>query len=236
MAKVATELVEQFKAEAGRTGAVVYEAEGAEDARNCVLALAQGHDVRRVVKSRSVVAEEIGLREHLENAGIEVRETDLAEWIAQLAREASATHKTIQQVAELLSRATGEELKPDPQVLLKAARRTLRQACVDADLGISEASIGIAETGTSVILDDEGNARLVAVLPRLHLTLVDCEKVLPSLDDATARIRALGKNSTGPKMPSYVTYITGRNTTGDIPQALMARAQGPEEEHILLVR
>jgi len=241
MATVAREVIEQFKAEATRTGAVVYEAEDAAAANNCVLSLAQGRNARHVVKSKSVLAEAIGLREHLESAGIEVKETDLAEWIAQLAGRTSAhmagptAHKTIEQVAELISKATGEELEPAPQVLLSAARRVLRQSCIEADMGITEADIGIAETGTTVMLGNEGNARLVAVLPAVHVTLIDCERIVPTMEEATRRLELLTKKSADPKMPSYVTYITGRNTTGDIPQALMARAQGPAEEHIVLV-
>ena len=241
MAVGATELAEQFKTEATGARAVVYEAKDADDANNYVLKLAQEHNVKHIVKSKSALAEEIGLREYLENAGIEVRETDLAEWISQLAGERSphvagpTAHKTIEQVAELISKATGEELEPDPQVLLNAARRALRQSYIDADMGISEADIAIAETGTLVIVSDEGNARLVAVLPPIHVTMVDCEKLVPTMDDAIVRIKSLGQNMTGRKIASYVTYITGRNTTGDIPRALMARAQGPEEEHVVLV-
>jgi len=228
----ARELAEQFKAEATRAGAVVYEAKDAEDAKDYVLRLAQEHKVKRIVKSKSKVADEIGLREHLESAGIGVRETGLGEWSAQLGVEVPAhapdpaARKTLQQVAELISKATGEELEPAPQVLLNAARRALRQACIDADMGISGADIGIAETGTLVMVNDEGNARLVAVLPPIHVTLVDCEKLVATMDDATLTLESVIEKSTGPKMPSYVTYITGRNTTGDIPQALMARAQG----------
>ena len=239
MAIGATELIEQFKAEAIRTGAVVYEAKDAEDASNYVLKLAQERNVKHVVKSKSHLAVDVRLREQFEKSGIEVTETDLGEWIAQLARGRSANDASqaqgIEQVAELVSKATGEKLEPDPQAVLNAARHTFRQACIKADMGISEASIGIAETGTLVIISNEGNARLVAVLPVLHATLIDCEKLVPAMEDATANLQSLNQSSTSWEMPSYVTYITGRNTTGDIPGALMARAQGPEEEHIVLV-
>lgn len=241
MAIGATKLVEQFREEATRTGAVVYEAKDAEAVKDYVLKLAQEHNVKHIVKSKSMLAEEIELREHLENAGIEIKETDLAEWIAQLAGErpphlvGPATPKTIEQVAELISKATGEELESDPQVLLNAAHRALRQSYIDADMGISEASIAIAETGTLILMSSEGDARLVAVLPPIHVTMVDCEKLVPTMEDATVRLKALSKNMAGRKISSYITYITGRNTTGDIPGALMARAQGPEEEHVVLV-
>jgi L-lactate utilization protein LutB len=235
------ELVEQFKAEANRVGTVVYEAKSAEDANNYVLKLAQEHNVKRVVKSKSMVTEEIELNKHLKDAGIEVTETDLGEYIVQLAGEkpshlvGPAIHKTVEQVAELFSKATGDKLAPHPQALLKAAHRYLRQSIINANMGISGANIAIAETGTLVILDSEGNARLVATLPPTHVAMVRCEKLVPSLDDAAAILKLLSKGTTGQKMPSYVTYITGRSTTADIPGAPMIPAQGPEEVHIVLL-
>jgi len=238
MATGATELAERFKKEATRAGAVVYEARDANDASSYVLKLAHEHNVKHAVKSSSTLVQEIGLREHLENAGIEVKETDIGKWLAQLAGEGPVhvpeSAKTIEQAADLVARATGEKLSPDPQVLLNAARRALRQSYIDADMGISEASVGIAETGTLVIISNEGNARLVAILPPIHVTMIDCENLVSTMEDAAVRLKSLSKNVTGHKMPGYITYITGRNTTGDIPGALMARAQGPEEEHIVL--
>jgi L-lactate utilization protein LutB len=230
-----TELIEKFKAEASRAGAMVYEAVGAKDASNYALKLAQEHNVKHVVKSKSKMADKISLRERFEKAGIEVKETDLEEWIAQLAGKKQAGRKTIKQMAELISKATGTKLKPDPHVLLSAANRAMRQSCIDADMGISEASVAIAETGTLVIMSNAGDSRLVAVLPRIHLTVVDCENIVPTLEDAAARLKSLGRSMADGNVSSYVTYITGRNTTADIPGAILARAQGPAEEHILLL-
>ncbi|UCH43799.1 MAG: lactate utilization protein [Dehalococcoidales bacterium] len=231
------ELVEQFKADATRTGAVVYEAEGAGDARDYVLKLAQERGVRHIVKSKSAVAEGIGLREHLEKAGIEVRETDIGQWIAQLAGEeaGSETDKTVEQVAELISRETGQKLEPEGDVLMAAARRFLRQSYINAGMGISGADFGIAETGTMVNLSNDGNDRLATVLPLIHVTMMKREDIVATLSDAISRIKTLVEESGGGQIPSYITYHTGRNTTGDIRGALMARAQGPEEEHIVLL-
>jgi len=237
----AKELAEQFKAEATRTGAIVYEARDVTDANNYVLKLAQEHNVKHIVKSKSMLTDETGLRERLENAGIEVKETDIGDWIAQLAGERpvhmveSSTHKTIELVAELLSKATGENLEPEPQVLLDAARRYLRQSIINADMGISGANIAIAETGTLIIMSNEGNDRLVATLPPIHVTMLKSKGLVPTMEDATAKLKEFNKKVTDRKMPSYVTYISGRNTTADIPSALMARAQGPAEEHVVLV-
>lgn len=241
MAMGAAELVEQFKTEAARAGALVYEAKDAVDASDYVLKLAQERGVKFIVKSKSMLAEEIGLKEHLENGGIEVKETDIGEWIVQLAGErpaqmvGSASCETIEQVAELISERTGEQLEPDPRAVLDAVRRALRKSYLSADMGISEASIAIAETGTLIIVGNEGNERLVAVLPRIHVTVVGCEELVSTMEDATVRLKLLSTTIMDRKMPSYVTYITGRNTTADIPKALMARAQGPDEEHIVLV-
>ena len=235
MAAANKELIEKFKAEASRAGALVYEATGAEDASNYLLKLVQDQNVQHAVKSKSKVADELNLRERLEKNGIEVKETDIEEWITQLAGKKPAGRKTIKQMTELISKTTGKKLNPDPQVLLSAANRTMKQSCIDADMGISEASVAIAETGTLVITSNSGDSRLVAVLPRLHLTVVDCENIVPTLEDAAARIKPLGKSVADGYISSYVTYITGRNTTADIPGAILARAHGPAEEHTPLL-
>ncbi len=116
----------------------------------------------------------------------------------------------------------------------EATQQRLRQACVEADIGISEATTAISETGTLVIAGDDGSSRLVAVLPRFHITLVDCQNIVATMEEAIAKIKSVG-SSPAKCVPTYVTYITGRNTTADIPGAILARAQGPAEEHILLL-
>jgi L-lactate dehydrogenase complex protein LldF len=237
----AVELVEQFKTEAANAGALVYEAKDAADANDYVLKLARERGVKFIVKSKSMLAEEIGLKAHLENGGIEVKETGIGEWLVQLAGErqehmgGSASYETIEQVAELISERTDEQPEPDPRAVLSAVRWVLRKYYLSADMGISEASIAIAETGTLIIMGSEGNERLVAVLPRIHVTIVGCEELVSTMEEATVRLKLLSKTMMDRKMPSYVTYLTGRNTTADIPKALMARAQGPDEEHIVLV-
>jgi L-lactate dehydrogenase complex protein LldF len=228
-------LVAQFMAEAGKAGAVVYEASSANDASNYILKLAQKHDVKTAVKSKAKAADEIKVRQHLEKAGIEVKETDLKEWIAQLAGEKSTGRKTMGQVAKLISKATGKKMNPDPRVLLNSANRAIRQYCIDADMGISGADVAIAETGTLVIAGNEGVTRLVAVLPRIHVTLVDCNSLVTVMEDVFIKLKTINRDRDGQVVPAYVTYITGRNTTADIPGAVLARAQGPAEEHIILM-
>jgi len=239
MATEAAGLVERFKAEAAGSGAIVHEAATLVEVNDCLLNLARERGVRLVVKSSSPLADQIGLRHHLQGAGINVTETAVGEWLAQLAETrgtAAAEPSSIEEAVRLLSGATGEELEPEAATLLQAARRALRKAYVDADMGITEASLAIAKTGTLVMVGDEGNDRLVAILPRIHVTLLDGRNLVSTMEDATARLRLLVEAKRQGKMPSYVTYLTGRNTTGDIPGALMARAQGPDEEHVVLAR
>jgi L-lactate utilization protein LutB len=188
------QLIEQFKASVSLTGAILYQARDAQDARDYILKLAQERNVKSVVKSKSTTANAIRLAKYLEKADINTTETD-----------------------------------PDSITIATGA---LRQNCINADLGISEADIAIAETGTLVLIGNQGDVRLVAVLPRLHLTLVNSQNLVETLDDASARIKSMSPRR---KMPAYVTYLTGRNTTADIPGAIFARAQGPAEEHIVLL-
>lgn len=235
MSTQAAELVEQFKTEAGRAGFVVYGASNPEDADNYILKLAHEHDVKSVVISNSKVADDIKLRGHLERAGIEVKETDLKLWLAQLAGGNQAERGTIGQVEKLISKAAGKKLDPEPQVLLNAANRVIRQYCIDADLGVSEADLAIAETGTLIILGNEGVTRLVAVLPRMHVTLLEDKNIVSVMEDVFIKLKKVTGDRKSQVVPSYVTYITGRNTTADIPGAVLARAQGPAEEHIILM-
>jgi iron-sulfur cluster protein len=197
--------------------------------------------VKHIAKAKSMLTEELELREHLENAGIKVVETDVGEWIVQLAGEkpvhltGPAIHKTIGQVAELFSKATGEELEPDPQVLLNAARRVLRQSYIDADMGISGVNIAIAETGTVVIVTNEGNGCLVTSLPPIYVAVVGSEKLVSSFEDANAILRLLSTSTMGMKTTVYVSYITGPSSTAAIPGAPPLAGQGPSEVHIVLV-
>ena len=222
-------LIEQFKAQAAKAGAVVYEAKDAGDATGYVLKLARERGVKRVVKSKSMVTEEIELNECLEHAGIAVRETDLGEYIVQLAGErpshltGPAIHKTVEQVAELFSRVTGEKLPPDPPLLLRTAKNELRQAYVIAEMGISGANIAVAETGTLVLVTNEANGCLVTTLPPVHIAVVGCEKLVSTMDDALAILRLLSRSTTGQKQTVYVSYITGSG------------APGSGELHIVLV-
>jgi L-lactate dehydrogenase complex protein LldF len=208
----------------------------AADGRECVdiiLRLAKERSVRSVVKSKSMASEEIHLNAALEAAGIEVAETDLGEWIIQLAKEtpshiiAPAIHKTARQVAELFSAAVKQELPPDPEALTAAARRELRQKFFQADMGISGANFAVAETGTIVIVTNEGNGRLVTTLPRIHVAIMGMEKVIPSLRDLMVFLQLLARSATGQKMSVYTSLIRGPRRPGE--------TDGPEEVHLIIM-
>lgn len=235
------ELAQRFKAEAEQSGAVVHEAADAAAARAYALQLARSHGVKLAVKSKSMLTEELALNHQLEAAGIQVVETDLGEWIIQLAGErpshfvGPAIHKTREDIARLFSEKLGQEVPPDPAYMTRLARRELRKYFIDADLGITGANMAVAETGSLVIVTNEGNGRLVSTLPPVHLALVGYEKVIPSLADSTLILQLLSRSAGGAKMTSYVSYITGPSRTMDIEKTLVRGVHGPEEVHIVLV-
>ena len=236
------ELVEQFKTSAEAVGATVHFARTGEDARRIIGDIAVERGAKLAVKSKSMAADEIELNPHLESRGIEVVETDLGEWIIQLAGEspshllAPALHKTREQVAELFSQASGQDLSPDDlDQLVSVAREQLRQSFIDADIGISGVNIAIADSGTLVILSNEGNGRLVTTLPPVHVALMGIEKIVPTLDDATEVLKLLAPSATGQKMSVYVSYITGPSRSADIELSLTIGVHGPKELHIVVL-
>ncbi len=208
-------LLEQFKANAERAGVQVHLASTAQEANAIIHAIARDNDARRVVKSKSMTAEETGLNRYLEDRGIEVTETDLGEWIVQLRREGPshmvmpAIHLSRHQVAGLFGQVTGKAQNADIEALVKVARRELRQKFFDADMGITGANFALADTGAIGLVTNEGNARLVTSLPAVHVALVGLEKLVPSLDEALRILRVLPRNATGQAISSYVTWITG---------------------------
>ena len=235
------ELFERFRREAERVGARVHQAADPEEASRIVLELASSHGVQKVVKAKSMLTEEIELNRCLTAAGIQVTETDLGEWICQLAGDrpshftAPAIHKTREEIAELFSRVTGELVDADIPSLVEVARRQMRQAFIEADMGISGANIAIADTGTLVIVSNEGNARLVTSLPEVHVALVGYERLVPSIDEAAAVIKLLSRSGTGQRMTSYVSFITGPSRTSDIEKTTTLGCHGPREVHVVFV-
>ena len=216
-----------------RHGGHVHYATTAEEARRIVLDIARRIGARTAVKSKSMATEEIHLNDALEAAGVTPIETDLGEYIIQLAHErpshiiAPAIHKTKGQVAELFARELKRETVPDPEVLTRIARDELREKFLQADLGISGANFGVADTGTIVLVTNEGNGRMVTSLPRVHVAVMGVEKVIPSMTDLAVFLAILAKSATGQKLSVYTSLVDGPRRGGEL--------EGPEEFHLVLL-
>jgi L-lactate dehydrogenase complex protein LldF len=225
--------LEQLEASVQRLGGHVHWAADAEEARRIVVGIAQAAGCKHAVKSKSMTSEEVHLNPALEAAGIEVTETDFGEYIIQVAGErpshlvAPAVHHTRESIARLLSEHLGEKLPDDPRTLALAGRRVLRQKFHACDLGISGANFAVAETGTIVLITNEGNGRLTTTCPRVHVALMGMEKVIPRLADLPAFLKLLARAATGQTLSVYTTLITGARRPGDL--------DGPEEFHLVIL-
>ena len=215
------ELFAEFKDNAEKAGAKVHLAATASEANEIIARIAEENGVKSIVKSKSMTAEETHLNDHLEADGYKVTETDLGEWIIQLRKEGPshmvmpAIHLSRAQVADLFAEVTGESKDPDDiDGMVKVARKVLRRAFIEADMGISGANFAIADSGAMGIVSNEGNARLVTTLPRVHVALVGLDKLLPDLSSALRILKVLPKNATGQLISSYVTWIGGANECG----------------------
>jgi L-lactate dehydrogenase complex protein LldF len=234
-------LLERFRREAEATQARVYLAPDADEARRIVAGICRAKKAKLIVKSKSMATEEIHLNAHLEGEGIRVVETDLGEWILQLAGErpshliAPAIHKTREEVAELFSRETGRTVAPDIAELVAVARERLREAFLNADIGITGGNALVAETGTLVLVTNEGNADLATSLPPVHIAVVGIDKLCATLDDALAMLKLLPRSGTGQKITSYVQLITGPSRSADIELTLEIGVHGPKELHLVLI-
>jgi iron-sulfur cluster protein len=210
-------LYAEFKEKAEAAGVTVHYAEDADEANSIISRIARETDCKKVIKSKSMTAEETLLNHVLEDDGLEVTESDLGEWIIQLRHEGPshmvmpAIHLSRYQVQDLFSDVTGTEQADDIEKLVKVARRELRQKFVEADMGISGANFAVAETGSIGIVTNEGNARLVTTLPRVHVALMGIDKLVPTIGDALKVLKVLTRNATAQPITSYVTWVTGAN-------------------------
>jgi L-lactate dehydrogenase complex protein LldF len=223
-------LLEQRVTEAGGH---VHWARTGEEANRIVLAIAREHGVQRAVKVKSMATEEIGLTDALTRAGIETLETDLGEFIIQLAGEspshivAPAVHLTKEEIADLFRRKLGADVPAEPTQLTTVARGRLREAFLAADMGISGANFLVAETGTLVIVSNEGNGRMCTTLPPLHVAVVGIDKVVPDLESLALLLKLLPRSATGQKMTSYTSFIAGPSPSPE--------EGGPHEFHLVLL-
>jgi len=229
--------LEAYESKIVESGGKVHFAPTAADARDIVLGLCHDYGAKLVAKGKSMVSEEIALNAHLQAAGIEVVETDLGEYIVQLKGEAPShiiapvIHLNKETVAADFRRAhkgrlTSRRLS-DVQDLVAEARSVLREKFLVADVGITGANLLIAETGSSVIVTNEGNGDLTSTLPRTHIVIASIEKIVPTLEDACTILRLLCRSATGQDITTYTTFTTGLRHEGD--------PDGPTAYHVVLL-
>ena len=216
-----------------RAGGHVHWARDGAEARRIVLDIAREHKVKRAVKAKSMATEEIGLNKALIDAGIATLETDLGEFIVQLAGVGPshiivpAVHLTKEEIAALFREKLGVDAPADPLELAAIARTKLRQEFLDADMGISGANFMVAETGTLVMVTNEGNGRMCTTLPPLHVAVVGIDKIVPDLESLNVLLKLLPRSATGQKMSAYTAFITGPRRTDE--------ENGPQEFHLVLL-
>ena len=229
--------LERYEEQVTRQGGHVHWASSAEDARRIILEICRKADAKVITKGKSMVSEEIGLNDALEAAGYEVIETDLGEYIIQLAKEppshivAPAVHKTREQVGDLFD----EHHRPlgytrhltEVSEMVDEARQVLRGHYFRADVGITGGNFLIAETGSSIIVTNEGNGDLTQTLARVHVVTTGIERVVPTLDEAVTFLRLLARSATGQETETYTTVSTGPRRADDL--------DGPQEYHVVLV-
>jgi L-lactate dehydrogenase complex protein LldF len=225
--------IEQLeRAVTARGGNVHFAVDGPESVA-IVREVARKTGARRIVKSKSMVTEEIHLNRHLEEEGLEVTETDFGEFIIQVAGErpshlvGPALHKTAEEMAVCLSDRFGVQLTKEPHVMAQFARGLLRKKFAEADMGITGGNFLVAETGTVVIISNEGNARLTTSVPRVMVSVVGIEKVIPKLSDLPIFLKVLARAATGQKMSIYTSLVTGPRKPYE--------GDGPEEFHLVLL-
>ena len=226
-------LLETLARNVRKNGGQVLFAEDARAAVNACMNIAQRHNVKSVVKGKSMVSEEIDLNPALEAAGIEVNETDLGEYIIQLAGEspshiiAPAIHKTRQQVGRLFSEKLGIPYSEDPPTLTRAARKALREKFLKADMGVSGCNLACAETGHITTVSNEGNIRMSTTLPRVHVAFMGMERVVACLKDHDILFRLLARGAAAQHMAGYVSYIGGPRQPGQV--------DGPEAFYLIII-
>lgn len=214
-------------------GVMVHWAPTDADARAHVARIIEERGGSRIVKSKSMLSEEVGLNDALASRGWTVTETDLGEWIIQLAREhpshiiVPAIHKDRAQIRDILQRVAGGDLTDVPEELAAFAREQLRRRFLEADAGISGVNFGVAETGSIVLVTNEGNGRMVTSLPPVHIALMGMERVVESWAQLDVMLALLTRAATGQPITTYVSTISGPRRVGE--------RDGPEEVHVVIV-
>lgn len=214
-------------------GGKVHFAADAAEANEIVAGILARAGARRVVKGKSMVSEETRLNDRLESAGIEVVETDLGEYIAQLAGDtpshiiAPVLHLTRQDVGRIFAERLGVPYTDDPKTLNGVARETLRPIFLEANAGITGVNLAVADTGSIVIVTNEGNGRLCSTAPRVHIALMGMERIVPDWPAAATILETLARSATGQRLSVYTNVITGPRRPND--------PDGPEELHVVVL-
>jgi L-lactate dehydrogenase complex protein LldF len=225
--------LETFERNLRKNGVQVHWARDGKEANRKVVDIARKAGCKRAVKSKSMVTEETHLNHDLLEAGIDVLETDLGEYIVQLAGTTPShiilpiIHMTKERVGKVMHEKISVPYSDDPEVLCKIARGKLREAFLSADLGITGANFGVVDSGAVCLVSNEGNARLVTSLPRVHVVCMGIEKLVPSLADLDLMLKVLGRSATGQKITTYSSLVTGPRRSGE--------TEGPEEMHVVLI-
>ncbi|HYZ86264.1 MAG TPA: LutB/LldF family L-lactate oxidation iron-sulfur protein [Bryobacteraceae bacterium] len=225
--------LEQFEANVIRHGGQVVWCESATDAADFIVKLAKERQAKLLVKSKSMTTEELHLNDRLEHHGLETVETDLGEYIIQLAGQkpyhivAPAMHMTRYDVARVFSDKLGIEREEVPEKQTMIARAVLREKFLRADIGITGANFLVADSGAVVIVENEGNARLTSTAPGIHIAVAGIEKLIPRVQDLSVFLKLLGRSATGQPLTSYTSFLSGPRRPGE--------KDGPDEFYVLLV-
>lgn len=227
------DLLEQLETNITANGGHVHWAKEAVDVQRIVVEIARKANVQKVVKAKSMATEEVHLNQALQAAGMKVVETDLGEYIIQLAGEppshivAPVIHRRVEEISDIFQRELDMPPTLDPQVICSTARGVLRKEFLSADMGISGCNFAIAETGTCCIVTNEGNGRMTSTLPRVYVVVMGIEKLVPTIEDAFLQYQALCRSATGQQCSVYLSMTSGPRRPGDV--------DGPEEFHLVLL-
>jgi len=227
------DLLVRLKERLEANGCSVFVAADAAEARKYIVGLARERGARRVVKGKSMATEEIELNPALAEAGCEVVETDLGEYIVQLRRErpshiiTPAIHLSKEDIGLLFNEKLHISYTSEPTALTAAARERLREVFLAAEMGVTGANFAIAETGTLVLVENEGNGRMSSTLPEIFVAVMGIEKVIPSMADLSHFLEVLARTATGQKLTTYTNFISGPRRAGE--------ADGPREVHVVML-
>jgi len=223
----------QFAENVVQAGGHVHFCRTADEAVRTFLGICDKHQAKLVAKGKSMVSEEIHLNRHLAERGIKAVETDLGEYILQLAGETPshliipAIHKNKRQIADLFSEHSGKPFEPETKMLAAYAREQLRNIFLEADIGMTGCNFGIAESGTVTVVSNEGNGRMVSTIPKVQVVVMGMERLVPTFEDVEVMLNLLARSATGQKLTVYTSFLTGPRRPHDL--------DGPEEFHVIIL-